>query len=623
MFNLLCFIFIPLIAMAVYGRDRKDARSFVFVAARYVAFALVIVQIAAITMIPFDRAAVRIGWNGMGGAFLYVAYGMVSAAFACVVSLGLGILLRVLRKRYGITTQIAEERSHICVSARGVLVHVLVFVLLWLTLTYIWGLSRYGNVSFEEIVFHLNVPLQGTSEDLIANYLKNACQPLLLWFLLFEVIVFLPLRKAYRICNRAGRVLIQVFPLRVPFGMAMAGLALWLVFLLVGANGSFGVADYVVSQMRQSELIEKEYVDPRSVSLIFPEEKRNLITIYVESAETSSQDKANGGFFDINYIPEMTRIAKENVSFSQSELLEGASVSPACGWTIAGLVAETAGLPLKLYTEQAGWDGVDNQMNRFASFMPGATTLGDILKEAGYRTVFMCGSDLTFGGRRNFFVQHGAYEARDLLVAKAAGRIPQKYYANWGYEDEKLYEWAREELTELSQSDEPFHFSMLTADTHNPDGYLCRLCGDEYDEKFANVLACSSRQLDEFLAWCKEQPFYENTTIVITGDHASMTSGFYEEENIDTHKGNQYRKVYNAFINSAEKPVREKNRRFTTLDFFPTTLAAMGVEIDGERLGLGTNLFSDKETLAEEYGYDTLFEELSLKSNFYNETFMF
>ena len=622
MFQFLCFALIPVIAMAAYGRDR-GARSPVFAAARYVALALAVAQITAVIMIPLGRAAVRIAWNGMGGAFLYVDYGTVAAAFACAVSLALGLLLRFLRDKRGATAQIADEKRGPGVSWRGVLSHVLVLLLLWLTMTYIWGLSRYGNVSFEEIVFHLNVPLEGTSEDIVGNYLINAGLPMLLWFLFFEALAHFPARRAYRIVSGGGRVLLQVFPLRVPFGTAMAGLALWLAFLLAGANGSFGVVNYVVSQMRQSELIEREYVDPRSVAITFPGEKRNLITIYVESAETSSQDRVNGGFFDVNYIPEMTRIAKENVSFSQSGLIEGAAVAPGGGWTIAGLVAQTAGLPLKLYTEQAGWDGVDNQMNRFSSFMPGATTLGDILKEAGYRNVFMCGSDLTFGGRRNFFTQHGGYEARDLLAAKAEGRIPRKYYANWGFEDEKLYEWAREELTALSQAGEPFHFSMLTADTHNPDGYLCRLCGDEYDEKFANVLACSSRQLDAFLVWCKEQPFYENTTIVVTGDHASMTAGFYEEEKIDTHSGNRHRKVYNAFINSAVAPAQEENRQFTTLDFFPTVLAALGAEIEGERLGLGTNLFSGRETLAEEYGYDALFEELSLKSIFYNETFMF
>ena len=39
------------------------------------------------------------------------------------------------------------------------------------------------------------------------------------------------------------------------------------------------------------------------------------------------------------------------------------------------------------------------------------------------------------------------------------------------------------------------------------------------------------------------------------------------------------------------------------MDMFPTTLASLGAVIDGDRV-IGTNLFSDKPTLAEELGFD-------------------
>jgi phosphoglycerol transferase len=54
------------------------------------------------------------------------------------------------------------------------------------------------------------------------------------------------------------------------------------------------------------------------------------------------------------------------------------------------------------------------------------------------------------------------------------------------------------------------------------------------------------------------------------------------------------------------------------MDMFPTTLAAMGCSIEGERLGLGTNLFSDLPTLSEEMGVETLNRELSKRSDYYN-----
>ena len=57
------------------------------------------------------------------------------------------------------------------------------------------------------------------------------------------------------------------------------------------------------------------------------------------------------------------------------------------------------------------------------------------------------------------------------------------------------------------------------------------------------------------------------------------------------------------------------------MDMFPTTLAAIGCEIEGNRLGLGTNLFSGEKTLTEKYGYDNLNAELSKKSEFYNTRF--
>ena len=71
-------------------------------------------------------------------------------------------------------------------------------------------------------------------------------------------------------------------------------------------------------------------------------------------------------------------------------------------------------------------------------------------------------------------------------------------------------------------------------------------------------------------------------------------------------------------IHALAEPVREKNRQFGTIDLFPTTLAALGVKIDGDRLALGTNLFSDQETLTEQFGYEYLAEELQKQSDFYD-----
>ena len=128
---------------------------------------------------------------------------------------------------------------------------------------------------------------------------------------------------------------------------------------------------------------------------------------------------------------------------------------------------------------------------------------------------------------------------------------------------------------------------------------------------------CSSRMVYEFIRWIQAQPFYENTTIVISGDHLTMDPDFMKE--VDE---NYVRTVYNCIINAPLEPVQEKNREFGTFDLFPTTLAALGVRIEGDRLGLGTNLFSDKQTLCEMYGFEVRDWELQKRSEFYNKRFL-
>ena len=87
------------------------------------------------------------------------------------------------------------------------------------------------------------------------------------------------------------------------------------------------------------------------------------------------------------------------------------------------------------------------------------------------------------------------------------------------------------------------------------------------------------------------------------------------------------RTIYNCILNAAiEAPISYKNRVFTSLDMFPTTLAAIGFEIEGDRLGLGTNLFSDVQTLPEkmgegEAGYNLFDEEVKKYSDYYKQNF--
>lgn len=380
---------------------------------------------------------------------------------------------------------------------------------------------------------------------------------------------------------------------------------IFIVSVLVALN-NLDFYDYISRQLHVSTIYEEQYVDPNSVTLTFPEKKQNLIYIFVESLEMSSVSWANGGNQYVSYIPKLEQMALENTSFSNRDTLGGAVPINGTDWTAAGMIAQMMGINMKVNINGNDYSG-------YSSFLGGATGIGDILKKNGYNNYFLMGSEAKFGGRDEMLKQHGNYEVYDLDAARNDGKLPKDYKVWWGYEDSKLFEYAKEKATEAYKAGKPFNVSMLTANTHFWDGYLEKDCPTIYDEQYANVFYCADKMVAEFVDWVKEQPFGEDTTIVIAGDHPTMQYTFYDVSTGYT------RTVYNVFINSKVEASKIKNRDTTTMDYFPTTLAAMGVKIEGDRLGLGTNLFSDKPTLLEEMGWEKFNAELARRSIFYDE----
>ena len=345
------------------------------------------------------------------------------------------------------------------------------------------------------------------------------------------------------------------------------------------------------------------------MKITFPEEKKNVVFIYLESMETTYASVEEGGGKPVNYIPNLTNLAQENISFSTTDKMSGLYQAPGTAWTMAALLSTTSGIPYLMPIE-------GNTAGEYDTILPGLTTMGEVLEKEGYKNYFMCGSEAGFAGRKLYFEQHGNYEIYDYSSAKSDGFIPEDYKVFWGIEDQKLYEYAKIKLAEISKQSEPFDFTMLTVDTHHPDGYICELCGSEYSEQYANAIRCADNQIVGFLDWMKTQPWYEDTVVVVMGDHISMNNNFWDDLPEGFKRG-----IYNCFINTGIEAVTN-NREASSLDIFPTTLGAMGVKIEGDRLGLGTNLFSDTPTLAEEMSRKTFNKEISKYSHYYNEKFV-
>ncbi len=457
-----------------------------------------------------------------------------------------------------------------------------------------WYVRTYGRIGFDSVMFTLTGNLNGVNIEHLISYLVGGALPVVVCTAVLCLVIWLLHVKR------------RLFPKLVTALTLTLSLS-----LTVHAAFHAELVDYLVYSSQSTQLFEENYVDPETANIQFPEEKRNLIYIILESMETSYLSTHQGGGMEENLIESLYAIARENVNFSNNGDVGGFKEIPGASWTMGALVAHTSGIPLKPTLS-------DEKEPNESEFLPGVYTLFELLKAQGYDQALMVGSNSEFGGRRPYYLSHGVDHVYDLYTAWEDGPIENGYNNNfWGFEDLYLYQYAREKLTEMSQADQPFAFTMLTVDTHSPSGYECSLCGNAYEEGYANVVSCADRQLQQFLQWLQEQPFYENTTIVITGDHGSMNNEFFLENAPEDYE----RHLYNCFINAAAEPVQTQNRQFCAMDMFPTTLAAMGCTIEGDRLGLGTNLFSHKQTLMEQMGYEAFCIELTKNSDYYENNF--
>lgn len=377
----------------------------------------------------------------------------------------------------------------------------------------------------------------------------------------------------------------------------------WSLFLLsisfIAIIFSLSVFEFLVNNINYTNLYEDYYVEYDKNLIKFPDKKKNLITIYVESFENAVFSFENGGINKKSYMPLMEKISYDYINFSNNDKIGGFYQLNGTSWTASALVGQTAGIPIYIKTK-----------NKNGKYLDGAVSIGEVLKDNGYNNYFLMGSDANFAERDNYFLEHGNYEISDYNSAIDNGLIKDDYFVWWGYEDRRLYDFARSKLIDISKEDKPFNLSILTADTHFYDGFTDKYCPIVFDNNYANSYYCADMMLYKFITWLQKQDFYKDTTIVVVGDHLTMRDDFFVDNNYE-------RTVYNLFINSSAHTDNTKNRVFSTFDIYPTTLASIGAVIDGDRLALGTNLFADKETLMEEFGMENFEKEVSKMSRYY------
>lgn len=524
----------------------------------------------------------------------------------------------------------------------SIITALLYFVVAGRTLTD-WYDETFGT-RFREIVYTFNLGLTGADTSFMNEAVKE-CQldlikatVIVMLLILVDVILFrkVGMKRVTITPEARGRhglrasgtrhqgetIGVQRIWKRSPLGHVLKGtyhISILLIGILLAkpvyayADQVLEVSDFVKSKLTYTKIYDTEYVKPNKVKISNTKaKKRNVIIVYMESMETTYASKELGGFQNKNLMPNLYQLQQENIAFGDKNGMKGTHNPVGTTWTTASLLASSSGVPFAFNIGMNKNEGRDDS----DEFAKGVTTIGDILAKKGYNQEFICGSDSTFGRKKKLFEEHGNYKIFDYYSAIDGGYIDKNYKVWWGMEDQKMYGAAKDEILKLANKGKPFNCTLLTVDTHHVGGYRCSVCPSGNGSKTANVVACADQQVADFVNWCKQQNFYDNTTIVILGDHPRMDKKLVKGvDKVD-------REALDVFINSAS-PYRNvnKNRTATTVDLFPTILSSMGYSIQGDRLGLGTNLFSPNKTLAEELGYNEFNNELGRNSRFYHRHF--
>jgi phosphoglycerol transferase MdoB-like AlkP superfamily enzyme len=141
--------------------------------------------------------------------------------------------------------------------------------------------------------------------------------------------------------------------------------------------------------------------------------------------------------------------------------------------------------------------------------------LGVQLAKLGYQNSFYYGGDLNFSNMSTYFRQGGISH---LVDEKEFDEADQN--SKWGVHDHVVFERLKRDLSEPLAA-APFFKTLFTLSSHEPfefpDTY--KFGKDTEENSFRSAHAYTDAAVGGFVAWAKEQSWWDNTLIVIMADH--------------------------------------------------------------------------------------------------------
>lgn len=314
---------------------------------------------------------------------------------------------------------------------------------------------------------------------------------------------------------------------------------------------------------------------------------KNVIVVQLESFQDFLLFKEING---VEITPNLNKFMKENVQFNNMMIQSYSTTADSEHSTMTSLYPLENGMAFAHYSS-----------NKYDDFF-------GIYKDAGYYTMYMHGNEGSFWNRNNVYGQLDIDELDFIESFDEDSKIINEWIA-----DESLFEQAVEKFKLTKESSQkPIFANIVAASSHtafdlpgleNKYDYVDIDVGNYKDTYFGNYLEAvnySDKQFGLFIEKLKEAGLYDESVIVVFGDHYGMQMYNYEMLDYIEEKDHRYDMVETE-INYINVPFGihipgvdhiEIDKTVSKLDIKPTICMLTGEE-DG--FSIGTSMFGNKD----------------------------
>ncbi|KGX90870.1 hypothetical protein N781_05720 [Pontibacillus halophilus JSM 076056 = DSM 19796] len=229
----------------------------------------------------------------------------------------------------------------------------------------------------------------------------------------------------------------------------------------------------------------------------------------------------------------------------------------------------------------------------------------EILSEYGYTSAVLHANNGSFWNRNVMYESLGY----DEFFTEDAYTVNEENSIGWGLDDKAFFD---QSVDKLKQLEEPYYAKLITLTNHFPfempeeQKSIDELqTGSETLNNYVTTVRYMDEAIQQFFEKLKESGEYEDSVIVIYGDHYGIsenhdtaTAEFLGKETITPYDHVQLQRVP-LFVHVPGHDGEVKSEVSGQIDLKPTVLSMLGVQ-NNEDITFGTDLFSEdrKEFIA-------------------------